>query len=64
MNDNGFFDWCRKNTVEQCLSVFSSPPRPKDAMRALKKRLCSNRNYREVMLALTVRRCETGLLPR
>lgn len=31
------------------------PSRPKDAMRALKKRLCGNKNYREVMLALTVR---------
>lgn len=28
--------------------------RPKDAIRAVKKRLNGNRNYREVMLALTV----------
>lgn len=28
--------------------------RPKDAIRAMKKRLNGNRNYREVMLALTV----------
>ncbi|TRZ03124.1 hypothetical protein DNTS_014481, partial [Danionella cerebrum] len=28
--------------------------RPKDAMRAVKKRLNGNRNFREVMLALTV----------
>lgn len=47
------------------------PSRPKDAMRALKKRLSGNKNYREVMLALTVREvltfswiflnCETGI---
>lgn len=36
-------------------AVSSLPPRPKDAMRALKKRLCGNKNYKEVMLALTVR---------
>lgn len=28
--------------------------RPKDAIRAVKKRLNGNRNYREVMLTLTV----------
>lgn len=32
----------------------SDPCRPKDAIRAMKKRLNGNRNYREVMLALTV----------
>lgn len=30
------------------------PNRPKDAMRAVRKRLNGNRNFREVMLALTV----------
>lgn len=29
--------------------------RPKDALRAVKKRLNGNKNYREVMLTLTVR---------
>lgn len=29
--------------------------RPKDAIRAVKKRLNGNKNYREVMLTLTVR---------
>ena len=33
--------------------------RPKDSMRALKKRLGGNKNYREVMLALTVRSTAT-----
>lgn len=42
--------------IQLCLL---SPSRPKDAMRALKKRLCGNKNYREVMLALTVRRAFT-----
>ena len=37
------------------VSSLPSPRRPKDAMRALKKRLSGNKNYREVMLALTVR---------
>lgn len=70
MNDNFFFFFfglvqkrCGKKNLTQlsCLFLSSLPPtRPKDAMRALKKRLCGNKNYREVMLALTVRRCEAG----
>lgn len=53
--------WKKNVTQLGCLFLSSLPPtRPKDAMRALKKRLCGNKNYREVMLALTVRRCEAG----
>lgn len=40
--------------------------RPKDAIRAMKKRLNGNRNYREVMLVLTVStkgaRCDAKII--
>lgn len=41
--------------LHPAVSSLLFPSRPKDAMRALKKRLGGNKNYREVMLALTVR---------
>uniref|UniRef100_A0A8C6NYX0 Target of myb1 like 2 membrane trafficking protein n=1 Tax=Nothobranchius furzeri TaxID=105023 RepID=A0A8C6NYX0_NOTFU len=44
-------DWSLN--MEICDIINETDEGPKDAMRALKKRLCSNRNYREVMLALT-----------
>lgn len=51
--------------VVLCLSVSRSQPsddrsspdlscRPKDAFRAIKKRIVGNKNFHEVMLALTV----------
>ncbi|XP_014398328.1 PREDICTED: TOM1-like protein 2 isoform X7 [Myotis brandtii] len=40
--------------MEICDIVNETEEGPKDAIRALKKRLNGNRNYREVMLALTV----------
>ncbi|XP_068192991.1 TOM1-like protein 2 isoform X2 [Antennarius striatus] len=45
-------DWTLN--MEICDIINETDEGPKDAMRALKKRLCGNRNYREVMLALTV----------
>uniref|UniRef100_A0A1A8PBE0 Target of myb1-like 2 (Chicken) n=1 Tax=Nothobranchius pienaari TaxID=704102 RepID=A0A1A8PBE0_9TELE len=45
-------DWSLN--MEICDIINETDEGPKDAMRALKKRLCGNRNYREVMLALTV----------
>ena len=33
---------------------FVSPVSPKDAVKALKKRIIGNKNFREIMLALTV----------
>lgn len=38
-----------------CYLVIYLIYRPKDAIRAVKKRLNGNKNYREVMLTLTVR---------
>ncbi|XP_077591350.1 TOM1-like protein 2 isoform X2 [Stigmatopora nigra] len=40
--------------MEICDIINETDEGPKDAMKALKKRLGSNKNYREVMLALTV----------
>uniref|UniRef100_A0A1A7XTX5 Target of myb1-like 2 (Chicken) n=2 Tax=Iconisemion striatum TaxID=60296 RepID=A0A1A7XTX5_9TELE len=45
-------DWSLN--MEICDIINETDEGPKDAMRALKKRLSGNRNYREVMLALTV----------
>ncbi|OCT64475.1 hypothetical protein XELAEV_18045574mg, partial [Xenopus laevis] len=45
-------DWTLN--MEICDIINETEEGPKDAMRALKKRLNGNRNYREVMLALTV----------
>uniref|UniRef100_A0A674NT52 Target of myb1 like 2 membrane trafficking protein n=1 Tax=Takifugu rubripes TaxID=31033 RepID=A0A674NT52_TAKRU len=44
-------DWTLN--MEICDIINETDEGPKDAMRALKKRLCGNKNYREVMLALT-----------
>ncbi|XP_057201516.1 TOM1-like protein 2 isoform X2 [Triplophysa rosa] len=45
-------DWMLN--MEICDIINETEEGPKDAMRALKKRLNGNRNFREVMLALTV----------
>ncbi|KAM9780535.1 TOM1-like protein 2 [Neosynchiropus ocellatus] len=45
-------DWTLN--MEICDIINETDEGPKDAMRALKKRLSGNKNYREVMLALTV----------
>ncbi|XP_059897718.1 TOM1-like protein 2 isoform X4 [Gadus macrocephalus] len=45
-------DWTLN--MEICDIINETEEGPKDAMRALKKRLSGNRNFREVMLALTV----------
>ncbi|XP_031728045.1 TOM1-like protein 2 isoform X2 [Anarrhichthys ocellatus] len=45
-------DWTLN--IEICDIINETEEGPKDAMRALKKRLGGNKNYREVMLALTV----------
>ncbi|XP_014327890.1 TOM1-like protein 2 isoform X1 [Xiphophorus maculatus] len=45
-------DWTLN--MEICDIINETDEGPKDAMRALKKRLSSNKNYREVMLVLTV----------
>ncbi|XP_061893287.1 TOM1-like protein 2 isoform X1 [Entelurus aequoreus] len=45
-------DWALN--MEICDIINETDEGPKDAIRALKKRLSGNKNYREVMLALTV----------
>uniref|UniRef100_A0A8C1JEK8 Target of myb1 like 2 membrane trafficking protein n=1 Tax=Cyprinus carpio TaxID=7962 RepID=A0A8C1JEK8_CYPCA len=45
-------DWTLN--MEICDIINETEEGPKDAMRAVKKRLNGNRNFREVMLALTV----------
>uniref|UniRef100_A0A3B5PXS8 VHS domain-containing protein n=1 Tax=Xiphophorus maculatus TaxID=8083 RepID=A0A3B5PXS8_XIPMA len=45
-------DWTLN--MEICDIINETEDGPKDAMRAVKKRLSGNRNYREVMLTLTV----------
>uniref|UniRef100_A0A3B5LN96 VHS domain-containing protein n=1 Tax=Xiphophorus couchianus TaxID=32473 RepID=A0A3B5LN96_9TELE len=45
-------DWTLN--MEICDIINETDEGPKDAMRALKKRLSGNKNYREVMLVLTV----------
>ncbi|XP_037611511.1 TOM1-like protein 2 isoform X6 [Sebastes umbrosus] len=50
-------DWTLN--MEICDIINETEDGPKDAIRAVKKRLNGNRNYREVMLALTV--LETGV---
>uniref|UniRef100_A0A4W3IEL2 VHS domain-containing protein n=1 Tax=Callorhinchus milii TaxID=7868 RepID=A0A4W3IEL2_CALMI len=45
-------DWTLN--MEICDIINETEEGPKDAIRALKKRLSGNKNYREVMLALTV----------
>ncbi|XP_072299510.1 TOM1-like protein 2 isoform X2 [Eucyclogobius newberryi] len=45
-------DWTLN--MEICDIINETDEGPKDSMRALKKRLSGNKNYREVMLALTV----------
>ncbi|XP_068575259.1 target of Myb1 membrane trafficking protein isoform X4 [Cebidichthys violaceus] len=45
-------DWALN--MEICDMINSSEDGPKDAVRALKKRIVGNRNFKEVMLALTV----------
>uniref|UniRef100_A0A8D0PRL7 Target of myb1 like 2 membrane trafficking protein n=1 Tax=Sus scrofa TaxID=9823 RepID=A0A8D0PRL7_PIG len=52
-------DWTLN--MEICDIINETEEGPKDAIRALKKRLNGNRNYREVMLALTIARLRSEL---
>uniref|UniRef100_A0A8C9XKT2 VHS domain-containing protein n=1 Tax=Sander lucioperca TaxID=283035 RepID=A0A8C9XKT2_SANLU len=45
-------DWALN--MEICDMINSSEEGPRDAVRALKKRIMGNKNFKEVMLALTV----------
>uniref|UniRef100_A0A667XCX7 Target of myb1 membrane trafficking protein n=1 Tax=Myripristis murdjan TaxID=586833 RepID=A0A667XCX7_9TELE len=45
-------DWALN--MEICDVVNTTDEGPKDAVRAIKKRIVGNKNFREVMLALTV----------
>uniref|UniRef100_A0A8C0BGS7 Target of myb1 like 2 membrane trafficking protein n=1 Tax=Buteo japonicus TaxID=224669 RepID=A0A8C0BGS7_9AVES len=47
--------------MEICDIINETEEGPKDAIRALKKRLNGNKNYREVMLALTIARLRSEL---
>ncbi|XP_030646695.1 TOM1-like protein 2 isoform X6 [Chanos chanos] len=52
-------DWTLN--MEICDIINETEEGPKDAIRAVKKRLNGNRNYREVMLALTIARLRSEL---
>uniref|UniRef100_A0A8C7U3U7 Target of myb1 like 2 membrane trafficking protein n=1 Tax=Oncorhynchus mykiss TaxID=8022 RepID=A0A8C7U3U7_ONCMY len=52
-------DWTLN--MEICDIINETEEGPKDAIRALKKRLSGNRNYREVMLGLTIARLRSEL---
>ncbi|XP_040830459.1 TOM1-like protein 2 isoform X9 [Ochotona curzoniae] len=52
-------DWTLN--MEICDIINETEEGPRDAIRALKKRLNGNRNYREVMLALTIARLRSEL---
>uniref|UniRef100_A0A3Q2T4X4 Target of myb1 membrane trafficking protein n=1 Tax=Fundulus heteroclitus TaxID=8078 RepID=A0A3Q2T4X4_FUNHE len=45
-------DW--ELNMEICDAVNSSEEGPRDAVRAIRKRIVANKNFKEIMLALTV----------
>ncbi|KAM9745997.1 target of Myb1 membrane trafficking protein isoform 5-T5 [Menidia menidia] len=51
-SDSPSEDW--ELNMEICDAINSSEEGPKDAVRAIKKRIVGNKNFKEVMLALTV----------